>query len=156
MHSFAKLIMSLIILYIARSTIRTKIKVVCCLRILPLGLSIFVDKVIYYVSMNSAGIYIFLQDYIKVLLRWKLVQLGLDDHYKRLNEVRGKDRMPHTQVTHILYTLYQYTQYQHFHITETFLTYLQMYNIRISWLWRFRRRGPEPSRRMECLIISSM
>ena len=72
---------------------------------MPLGLSIFVDKVIYYVSMNSAGIYIFLQDYIKVLLRWKLVQLGLDDHYKRLNEVRGKDRMPHTQVTHILYTL---------------------------------------------------
>lgn len=62
------------------------------------------DKVIYYVSMNSAGIYIFFQDYIKVLLRWKLVQLGLDDHYKRLNEVRGKDRMPHTQVTHILYT----------------------------------------------------
>ena len=71
---------------------------------MPLGLSIFVDKVIYSVSMNSAGIYIFFQDYIKVLLRWKLVQLGLDDHYKRLNEVRGKDRMPHTQVTHILYT----------------------------------------------------
>ena len=32
------------------------------------------------------------------MFRWKLVQLGLDDHYKRLNEVRGKDRMPHTQV----------------------------------------------------------
>ena len=31
-------------------------------------------------------------------LRWKLVQLGLDDHYKRLNEVRGKDRVGHSQV----------------------------------------------------------
>jgi len=29
--------------------------------------------------------------------RWKLVQLGLDDQYKRLNEVRGKDRLPNTQ-----------------------------------------------------------
>ena len=45
--------MSLILLYIARSTIRTRIKVVCCLRILPIGLSIIRG---YYVSMNSAGI----------------------------------------------------------------------------------------------------
>ena len=30
--------------------------------------------------------------------RWKLVQLGLDDQYKRLNEVRGKERLPNTQV----------------------------------------------------------
>ena len=30
--------------------------------------------------------------------RWKLVQLGLDDQYKRLNEVRGKERVPNTQV----------------------------------------------------------
>ncbi len=29
--------------------------------------------------------------------RWKLLQLGLDDQYKRLNEVR-KDRVPNTQV----------------------------------------------------------
>jgi len=29
--------------------------------------------------------------------RWKLVQLGMDDHYKRLNEVRGKERVPNTQ-----------------------------------------------------------
>ena len=101
MHSFAKLIMSLIILYIARSTIRTKIK--SCLLFRDFA-TWFKHIRGYYVSMNSAGIYIFFQDYIKVLLRWKLVQLGLDDHYKRLNEVRGKDRMPHTQVTHILYT----------------------------------------------------
>lgn len=25
------------------------------------------------------------------------MQLGLDDQYKRLNEVRGKDRVPNTQ-----------------------------------------------------------
>ena len=34
--------------------------------------------------------------------RWKLVQLGLDDQYKRLNEVRGKERLPNTQVDHLI------------------------------------------------------
>ena len=37
-------------------------------------------------------------DYVQ-FCRWKLVQLGLDDQYKRLNEVRGKDRLPNTQVS---------------------------------------------------------
>ena len=33
-----------------------------------------------------------------VMCRWKLLQLGLDDHYKRLNEGKGKERLPTTQV----------------------------------------------------------
>ena len=32
------------------------------------------------------------------MCRWKLLQLGLDDHYKRLNEGKGKERLPTTQV----------------------------------------------------------
>ena len=30
------------------------------------------------------------------------MQLGLDDQYKRLNEVRGKERLPNTQVSIII------------------------------------------------------
>ena len=40
-------------------------------------------------------------NYFKVLLnlvcRWKLLQLGLDDQYKKLNEVRSRAELPTTQ-----------------------------------------------------------
>ena len=44
---------------------------------------------------------------VLLIYRWKLVQLGLDDHYKRLNEVRGRDRLPATQVNNNKYRVCQ-------------------------------------------------